>query len=78
MSLSMLGVQEGAAGLLDVAHATTTGRASVVLADDGSTVTFDGEGGVRGLSLSSPKLATDVVRGLDLQVQCAWRRDRRW
>jgi hypothetical protein len=69
VSLSLLGVQEGAAGLLDVAHATTTGRAHVVLADDGSAVTFEGEGGVRGLSISSPKLATDVVRGLDLQLQ---------
>jgi Transglycosylase len=69
VSLSMLGVQEGAAGLLEVAHATTTGRAHVVLADDGSAVTFDGEGGVRGLTLSSPRLATDIVRGLDLQVQ---------
>jgi hypothetical protein len=69
VSLSMLGVQEGAAGLLDVAHATTTGRASIVLADDGSMVTFDGEGGVRGLSISNRKLATDVVRGLDLQMR---------
>jgi hypothetical protein len=69
VSLSLLGVQEGAAGLQDVAHATTTGRAHVILADDGSAVTFDGEGGVRGLSLSNPRLATDVVRGLDLQVQ---------
>ncbi len=69
VSLSMLGVQEGGAGLLDVAHATTTGRAHVILADDGSAVTFDGEGGVRGLSISNPRLATDVVQGLDLQVQ---------
>ena len=69
VSLSLLGVQEGAAGLLDVAHATMTGRAHVVLADDGSAVTFDGEGGVRGLSLSNARLATDVVRGLDLQVR---------
>ena len=59
----------GRRGLMDVAHATTTGRAHVVLAEDGSAVTFDGEGGVRGLSLSNPRLATDVVQGLDLQVQ---------
>lgn len=69
VSLSMLGVQEGAAGLLDVAHATTTGRAHVVLAADGSAVTFDGEGGVRGLSLYNPKVASDTVRGIDLRVQ---------
>jgi hypothetical protein len=69
VSLSLLGVQEGAAGLVDVAHATVTGRAHVVLADDGSAMTFDGEGGARGLSLSNPRLAADVVRGLDLQVR---------
>jgi hypothetical protein len=68
ISLSLLGVQEGAAGLVDVARTTVTGRAHVVLADDGSAVTFDGEGGARSLSLSSPRLATDVVRGLDLQI----------
>src|SRR4029077_3447955 len=55
-------------GLTDVASATMTGRANVVLASDGSALTFDGEAGTRGLSLYSPRLALDVVRGLDLQV----------
>ncbi len=45
-----------------------TGRAHVVLADDGSALTFDGEAGARGLSIANPRLALDVVRGLDLQV----------
>jgi hypothetical protein len=69
VSLSLLGVQEGAMGLVDVAHATMTGRAHVILADDGTSVTFDGEGGARDLSISNPRLASDVVRGLDVQVR---------
>jgi hypothetical protein len=68
VSLALLGIQEGAAGLVDVGHASMTGRAQVVLADDGSAMTFDGEAGTRGLSLSNARLALDVVRGLDLQI----------
>ena len=68
ISLSLLGIQEGAAGLVDVANATVSGRANVVLAQDGSALTFDGEAGARGLSLSNPRLAVDVVHGLDLQM----------
>jgi hypothetical protein len=67
VSLSLLGVQEGGGGLVDVARTTITGRARLVLADDGSALTFDGEGGARDLSISSPRLALEVVRGLDLQ-----------
>jgi hypothetical protein len=68
ISLSLLGIKEGAAGLVDVANATVTGKARAVLAEDGSALTFDGEAGARGLSLSNPRLARDVVRGLDLQI----------
>ncbi len=69
VSLSLLGVREGAAGLVDVAHATVTGRAHTILADDGSSLTFEGEAGTRGLSISNPRLATEVVRGLDVQLR---------
>jgi hypothetical protein len=69
VSLSLLGVQEGAMGLVDVGRATMTGRAHVILADDGSSVTFDGEGGTRDLSIANPRLASDVVRGLDVQIR---------
>jgi|CZKU01.1.fsa_nt_gi hypothetical protein len=67
VSLLLLGVQERGGGLVDVAHTTITGRARLVLAEDGSALTFDGEGGARDLSISNPRLALDVVRGLDLQ-----------
>jgi hypothetical protein len=69
VSLSLLGIQEGAAGLVDVAHATVTGTAHVTLAGDGSAVSFDAELGTRGLSMQQPRLAPDVVRGIDLDVR---------
>ena len=69
VSLSLLGIKEGAAGLVDVTHATVAGRARAVLAGDGATVTFDGDWTARGVSIESARLASDVVRGLDLQLR---------
>jgi len=69
VSLSLLGIQDGAAGLVDVSDATVTGRARVVLAADGSALTFDAEGGTRGLSIASARLASEIVRGIDLQLR---------
>jgi hypothetical protein len=66
IALSLLGVREGAAGLVDVARTTMTGRIRVVLSDRGGTLTFAGEGGVTGLSLSDPRIAPDLVRDLGL------------
>jgi hypothetical protein len=67
VSLSLLGVQEGGGGMVDVDRTTISGRARLVLADDGSALTFDGEGGARDLSIANPRLALETVRGLDLQ-----------
>jgi hypothetical protein len=69
VSLSLLGIQEGAAGLVDVAHASVTGRARVVLAGDGGALSFDADLGTGGLSLNNPKLSSDLVRGLDLALR---------
>jgi hypothetical protein len=69
VSLALLGMQEGAGGLVDVARATVTGKTRIVLSGDGSVVTFDAEGRSRGLSIREPKLAPDVVRGLDAEVR---------
>jgi hypothetical protein len=69
VSLSLLGVHDGAAGLVDVSRATVTGTAHLTFAGDRSAVTFDAELGTRGLSLSQPRLASDVVRGIDLDVR---------
>jgi hypothetical protein len=69
VSLSLLGVHDGAAGLVDVAQATVTGTAHLTFAGDRRSVTFDAELGTRGLSLLQPRLASDVVRGIDLDVR---------
>ena len=68
-SLAWLGVSEGAAGLVDVARATLTGRARLVLAGDGTALTFDGEGRTSGLSIQNGRLATEVVRGIDIDLR---------
>jgi hypothetical protein len=69
VSLSLLGVKEGAAGLVDVERATVAGWVRVVLAGDGSALTFDVDAGTRGLSISDQKLALDAVRGLEIALR---------
>ncbi len=65
VSLAMLGVQEGALGLLDVGNANVDGKVRIVLAGDGNALTFDVDAGARGLSINQPRLASDAVHGLD-------------
>ena len=69
ISLARLGIREGAAGLVDVAKTTAIGRARMVLAGDGRSLTFDGDGGLHGLSIQNARLAPDVVRDLDLDLR---------
>ncbi|MCL2448165.1 MAG: transglycosylase domain-containing protein [Polyangiaceae bacterium] len=69
LSLDLLGIQEGALGLVDVAHATATGRARIALASDASALTFDVEGSTHGLAIRNARLAQDVVRGVDLDMR---------
>ena len=69
VSLSFLGVKEGAAGLVDVDRGTVVGRIRVDLAGDGSEVTFDANCAAHGLSLSQPRLALETLRGLDVALR---------
>jgi hypothetical protein len=69
VSLALLGIHEGAAGLVDVAKASAIGRARMVLAGDGTSLTFDGDGGLHSLSLRNVRLARDVVRDIDLDLR---------
>jgi hypothetical protein len=69
VSLSLLGIKEGAAGLVEVDRATVTGQARVTLSGDASALTVDAEIGTRGLSLHQPRLALDVVRGIDVDLR---------
>jgi hypothetical protein len=68
VSLALLGVNEGAAGLVDVERTTVGGQGRVSLAASGDELTFDGDVGVRGLAIRNPRVAFDVVRGVDAAV----------
>lgn len=68
LALAVLGVHEGALGLVDVDRATIGGRATMRLAGDGTALTFDIESSARNLSLQQPRLASDLVRRLDVQL----------
>ncbi len=68
VSLSLLGVKEGAAGLTEVDRATVAGRGRVVLDGKGDALTFDGELNARGLAVNDARLAPDPVRGIDFTV----------
>ena len=69
VSLSLLGIEEGTAGLVDVGHATVTGTAHLTLAGDGTGASFDAQLGARDLSLRQRRLAFDVVRGMDVDLR---------
>ncbi len=68
ISLAQIGAKEGAGGLADVNRATITARGSAILKADASELTIDSSVGVRDLGLSSPKLADDVVHGLEASM----------
>ncbi len=46
-----------------------SGRGRVALAADGSAITFDGEVTSSGLSIQNARLATDIVRNLDVRLR---------
>ena len=68
VSLSLLGVQEGAAGLAEVDRATAAGRGRMVLDGNAQSLTFDLALTARGLAVREARLADDTVRGLDLSI----------
>ena len=68
VTLSMLGVRDGAFGFVDPARANLTGRARVTLDDAAKSLTFDADVSASGVSIKNAKLADDTVRGLDVRV----------
>ncbi|MEO8877634.1 MAG: biosynthetic peptidoglycan transglycosylase, partial [Polyangiaceae bacterium] len=68
ISLAQIGAKEGAGGLVDVNRATVTARGSVILKADASELAIDSSVGVRDVGLSHPKLADDVVHGLEASL----------
>jgi hypothetical protein len=68
VTLSLLGVKEGQAGLVDVERATLAGDGRGVMTDAGDTVRFDGQVTLKGVSIQHDGIASDTVRNLDLLV----------
>ena len=68
VTLSMLGVREGAFGFVDPAHAKVSGRARLALDDAATALTFDEDVSVANLSIKHPRLADETVRGLDVRI----------
>jgi hypothetical protein len=69
VSLGELGVQDGNAGLFDVAHSTVSGHAHLAVDAEVHGLTFDCTASARGVSVRDPVLAADDVRGLDAQIR---------
>src|SRR6185312_15666445 len=68
VSLSMLGVREGAFGFADPARANVLGKARLALDDAATALTFDGDVSASDVSIHNPRLADDTVRDLDLRL----------
>ena len=64
--LSTLGIREGDLGLTDVSRASIEADAKIALPADGHALSIDGRGKLHQLSLSSPRLATEPLRDMEL------------
>jgi hypothetical protein len=63
--LSALGLKEGDMGLVALARGTATAKGRWILGNKGAELTFDTQLRVQGISLKEPRLAVDVMRGVD-------------
>lgn len=68
LPLSLLGLHEGALGLVDVGRATAMAKGRFVLDAPGSSVTFDGDVQLANASLLQPRLSRETLHGLSLAV----------
>jgi len=63
--LSALGLKEGDMGLVALSRGTATAKGRWILGNKGAELTFDTQLRVQGISLKEPRLAVDVMRGVD-------------
>lgn len=66
--LALLGVKEGTKGLFDVNRGTVSGKGQLVLAAKGDALTYDGQLALRSISIKNPRVSTEPVRDLELDV----------
>lgn len=68
VSLSTLGIEEGAFGLQGVAHTRLSGNALIQLSQDARTVSGEGESSVSDLTLESTRLSEQLISFPSLRV----------
>lgn len=68
VSLGLLGVKEGTKGLFDVNRGTIAGKGQLVLSAPGDALTFDGQVALKSISIKNPRISSEPVRDLDLDV----------
>ncbi|MBX3220374.1 MAG: transglycosylase domain-containing protein [Labilithrix sp.] len=68
VSLAVLGVKEGMKGLTDVTRGTVSGKGQLVLSEAADALTFDGEVTLRSISLRQPRLAPELLRGIEFTL----------
>jgi hypothetical protein len=66
--LSLLGLREGALGLVEVNRATIFAKGRVSLDSQGKSANFDGEARLANASILQPRLSRETLRGLTLGV----------
>jgi len=66
--LSLLGLREGALGLVEVSRATLSAKGRVALEAKGESASFDGEVRLANASIHQPKLSRETLRGLTVGV----------
>jgi Transglycosylase len=68
VAATLLGLKNGKAGVLDAELATTAGKAKLILAGDGSALTFDVNVHLNGIGLQAPRLSAEAIHGLTVGV----------
>lgn len=68
VSLGLLGAKEGTKGLFDVNRGSIAGKGQLVLSAAGDALTFDGQVALRSISIKNPRLSTEPIRDLELDV----------
>ena len=68
VSLALLGVKEGTKGLFDVQKGMVSGKGQLVLSAKGDALTFDGEIGLKSISMKQPRLSGQPLVDLDFSV----------
>ena len=68
VSLALLGIKEGMGGLADVDRGAISAKGRVTVPAAGTAVVFDGQLHASGVGIHQPKIAREVIHGLDVSL----------